>query len=200
MQIDDSLAAYLSNELKIPFEDIVNVIESYRDNGNVRLCPPNKAKIQRNTQKSYNACDKNKATIVLNYGPRKVSIALLGDFKVKYVKYKDEFLNPTSWIKFIRLAIGPGWLAKNERLDELKKSLKKFNISWEEIDYNDFIEHNKDFNKEESKETMKKSKKEESSDSEEEPKKKKKTKGAVKKSKKEESSDSEEETQEKEEN
>ena len=181
---NDGMAAHISNECKTPFDSVIAAMESYRNSpGSMRMCPPNKTKIAQKTvqQNPQDLSKGDKVTIMLNYGPRAKSHALFGDFKVKYSKYRDEFLNPTSWIRFSRLAIGPGWmLLERKKLDELKRSLRKFNIPWQEIEY-------KDFSKDDEKSSA-----EESSDSEEEPpseiKKKKK-----KKSKKVESSDSEEE-------
>ncbi len=220
---DDGMAAHISNVFDLSFDSVIEAMESHRNSsGPMRMCPPNKTKItQKTTQQSPKDLSKgDKVTIVLNYGPRGKSHALFGDFKVKYSKYRDEFLNPTSWIRFSRLAIGPGWmLLERDRLSELKKSLKKFNIQWHEIEFKDFNknEEKKSSSEEEEpepKKSKKKSKKKvESSDSEEEPnpkKSKKKSKRkvessdeelepvdsdiSVKKSKKKvESSDSEEE-------
>jgi hypothetical protein len=137
---DDELAAYLSNELDAPFDKVIGSIEGYRDRpGPMRLCPTNKSRVtsKPSQQNPKDLSKGDKAIIVLNYGPNAKSHALFGDFRTKYVKFKDEFLNPTSWIKYNRnLAIGPGWtLMERDRLGELKKSLKKFNIPWQEIEY-----------------------------------------------------------------
>ena len=202
---DDGLAAHLSNDLDVPFDKIVKSIEVYRA-GTIRLCPPNKTKIvpkpsQQNLKDLKDLKDltkADKATIVLNYGPNAKSHALFGDFKIKHAKFRDEFLNPTSWIRFSRLAFGPGWmLIERDRLGELKKSLKKFNVPWQEIEYKTLSQNltEKDSSEEDIPSEPKKSKnskkKEPPVDSEEDPpsepkKSKKKSKKRV------ESSDSEE--------
>jgi hypothetical protein len=194
---DDGLAAHISNVFDLPFDKVIKTFETYRSNsGPMRLCPPNKTKItQKATQQIPLDLSKgDKATIVLNYGPKGKSHALFGDFKMKYVKYKDEFLNPTSWIRFTQLAIGPGWmLLGRDNLNELKKSLKKFNIPWQEIEYKEIGKNSKEKDSKEEPEPKKaKSKRKESSDSEEEPPVETK-KSKAKPKRKFESSDSEEE-------
>ncbi len=195
---DDGLAAHISNVFSLPFDDVVSAFDSYRSgSSHMRMCPPNKTKItQKTSQQSPSGLSKgDKATIVLNYGPKGKSHALFGDFKVKYSKYRDEFLNPTSWIRFSRLAIGPGWmLLERDRLSELKKSLKKFNIPWNEIEFKDFnkseekrsVDEEEEEEEEEPKKSKKKSKKKvelstESDSEEEEPKETKKSKKKSKK-------------------
>ena len=147
---DNELAAYLSNELEVPLDKVKESIQGYRHGPGptMRLCPTNKSKItSKPAQQNLKDLSKgDKATIVLNYGPNAKSHALFGDFRIKYEKFRNEFLNSTSWIKFNRnLAIGPGWtLIERDRLGELKKSLKKFNIPWQEIEFKALSQNHSD--------------------------------------------------------
>lgn len=70
-------------------------------------------------------------TICIEYGPR--GHALFGDFRKQNTKFKDEFLNKTKWVKpNATLHFGFGWVFPYKCLDDIRKALKKYNVTFVE--------------------------------------------------------------------
>jgi hypothetical protein len=75
----------------------------------------------------------NDVIIVLDYGEK--SHAIFGDFAKIYKTFKDDFLKPSSFMRFNKnLAFGAGWiLTDKDKLSELKKMLKEHGIDYREL-------------------------------------------------------------------
>ena len=70
--------------------------------------------------------------IILDYSAR--SHVLIGDFKDKYEKFRVEVLRPTVGYHYhSRMKIGKGWTIRKDLFDNMKNSLKEYNIHFEVV-------------------------------------------------------------------
>lgn len=111
-----------------------------------RMLPPNASDSKREPARIIDAGSASlrqthngdEVIIVMNYGAK--SHAVFGDFNKTYVKFKDEYLKKTPWIKPNgKLAFGFGWVVMNkDKVGEIESALKDKNIPFRKVDRKEY--------------------------------------------------------------